>query len=969
MKSIEGKRLFVGLNKTTGLPDRLETIVNGKRRSWLRGAVGLQIRNEVTGTTSTVSSAPSRFTVAHRWKSGATALTWEMSLTTEGKRTGHEVLLDFPLLSSELSVSTPTDRGVTEVSAYPTFRPPPYANCDWSGNAYVLPLVSVFDPKTDSALTFALPADANIPHLQVEWSEGKTLRLTLGHRGMGGGKPSALSLLLFAHEADYRSVLRTYSDLFPAYFNPPLPRGDFEGAFWYHHVHDHPDFEEMSRQHVRYLWSSFWFTHLGEYLPEEKEWEPYTYAKWWKLGQKMSDDKINTFVKEMHEHDLGTYAYFNVTEYGGMGGKGGDAARAEQILREKFADALMKNDQGQPIPTWEGAMAMNAGSRYSLWPFLQEQVRRHLTRLPELDGFVIDRLDWASVYDYGHQDDLTMIGDRPAENMALPVGEAVRAVCRLSHSAGKRVFVNQFWRVEVLRDVDGSCHESDYLAQRYLIPLRPASAWEQQKPYNGDLLGFEAQLKQRLQIALFPQMIAHEFPISQQGASPRAADLLEIYAPLFETLLGKRQVLLPHCVSVTGANDVNLFVNGAGHYVAPVTSRVRFLSRRTDATESVAVTLRVPDAAKLAWAHVYSADVPPYCAAVIRRGGMARVALDHHATASVVVFGRGPEPDLADKESERIAQTRDRLFPPHVGAAPTEPVAKPSLLSGLTKAVLKIKGMQFGASGLVTVYVDGREVGRITDSFGSFPVTCHSSALPKTPPTLRLHAGDEGTWLFPERIQFNVELADGKRYIVAEWTPGCSVASTSTTRDLVLPLQWRPLREVPETKARLESKDVSSGGKWKGKYGSRAAWLAGVTSVSTEQNGYGLQVTNASECVWADGVEDARVVDRPGTTAGQPRAACWHDVNEILFALTPPDGKPLRLTLYLLDYDHNGREMEVVLTDDMGARLSGARASKPETDSGVYLKWEVTGPVTVQVRKLAGYNAVVSGVFIDSAGE
>ena len=359
-----------------------------------------------------------------------------------------------------------------------------------------------------------------------------------------------------------------------------MPRGPYEGTFWYHHIQDHPAPEEMARQSVRYIWSSFWFTHLGEYLPDAQPWEPFTYAKWWKLAETMTDEKIRTFVRTMHERGIGTYAYFNVTEYGGAGGKTGDSAEAARILREQFANALVKDARGNDIPTWEGAMAMNPGSRYSLWPFLEDQVRRHLTRLPEIDGFVIDRLDWASQFDYAHDDGLSMIGERPVENLAVPVSEAVQAVARLSHAADKRVFVNQFYRIEVLRDVDGVCHENDYLpALGYLTPLRPASAWHHRRPYTGDLLSFEAQLKQRLQWALFPQMIAHQFPISQQAPDPRAADFLELYAPLFDTLLGKEQVLLPHCVQVSGANDVNLFVNPAGQYVVPITSRTRFVSR------------------------------------------------------------------------------------------------------------------------------------------------------------------------------------------------------------------------------------------------------------------------------------------------------------------------------------------------------------------------------------------------------
>src|SRR5208282_4585859 len=132
-----------------------------------------------------------------------------------------------------------------------------------------------------------------------EWLAGGTLRMTMGHRGMGGGKPSPLRILLWTHAADYRSALGVYAGRFPAHFKPPMPRGKYEGAFWYHHIHDHPDFAEMARQKVRYIWSSFWFTHLGEYLPDEKEWFPYTYANWWKLGQTMTDDKINAFIHDM----------------------------------------------------------------------------------------------------------------------------------------------------------------------------------------------------------------------------------------------------------------------------------------------------------------------------------------------------------------------------------------------------------------------------------------------------------------------------------------------------------------------------------------------------------------------------------------------------------------------------------------------------------------------------------------------
>jgi hypothetical protein len=662
---VAGQGLRCGVDAATGLPVWIESSGPQGQRVWLRDPVHIAVRNEVSELTAypkvvkvaggqsqidvAATVGPLQLTLAEHWKGTSSGLDWNLTFSGSGERAGHEVTIDLPVLSRDLQIFTPSNDGITDLAKHPTYRPVPYAHIGWNtAQAYVLPLVTVIDAARDSALTVALPPDRNIPHLQVEWINARILRLTLAHRAMGGNKTSALRLLFYAHPADYRSTLKVYSDDFPAYFKPVIRRPQNDGSFYYHHIQSHPDFGEMARQNVRYLWSSFWFTHLGDYLPGQKEWFPYTYASWWKLGQTMNDGKINAFIGDMRAHGISVFAYFNVTEYGGAGDKGGNSQVSDRVLKEQFADALVKDAQNRPIPSWEGAYVMNPGARYSLWPRLEEQVRRHLDRLPGIEGFAIDRLDWSSRYDYGHSDEFTMVADRPLTNLAEPVGEAVQQVCRMAHERGKQVLVNVFYRIEVLRDVDGYCQENDYLpALGYLSPFRQAAAWNMRQPYEGDLFRFEGQLKQRLQFALMPHMVAHEFPISQQKPSVAAADVLELYAPLFATLAGKEQVLLPHCVEVTGDNDVNLFVNGAQHYVVPVTSRVRFRSRGANLAEPVEVTLRVPDAPQLRWAHVVSADGPPYRGTLVSGPkGTALLRAQRHGTATMIIAGKDTEPPL-----------------------------------------------------------------------------------------------------------------------------------------------------------------------------------------------------------------------------------------------------------------------------------------------------------------------------------
>ena len=972
------EELRVAIEETNGLPKQIETGVGPSQRRWLTAASTLTVRQETTGAVGRpshaaaasdgavrASLAPLGLVMASRWSQDGAWLAWEMDFTGEGPRSGHGVTLDLPMLDPALQLFTPGDRGVVDLSVLPTHKPVAYGAYGWGGPsgriAYVLPLVSVFDPASDSALTIALAPDSNIPHLQVEWIEARTLRLTLGQRGMGGGKPSPLRILFATHAADYRSALAAYANRFPAYFEPSLPQGHYEGAFYYHHIQDHPDFLEMERQNVRYIWSSFWFTHLGNYLPEEREWYPYTYAKWWSLRQKMSDGQINAFIEEILPHHIGTFAYFNVTEYGGGGGRSGDTAEANRLLRERFANALIKDAQGNAIPTWEGAMAMNPGAGYALRPFLDEQVRRHLQRLPNFEGFIIDRLDWASTLDYGHDDGLSMVGNRPVENLAMPVSEAVQEVCRLSHAAGKRVLVNQFWKVEMLRDVDGSCHESDYLAQRYLIPFRPAAAWQASKPYaTQDLAPFEAHCKQRLQIALVPQMIAHRFPISQQAANERAADLQELFTPLFKAFAGRRQVLRPHCVSASGANDVNLFTDAQGRYLAPLTSRARFLTRGDRATETAQVTLSVPDAAGLTWAHAIPLGDSPYQAEVKAQAGRAIITARRHSCATLLVVGAGPEPRLDDPDSARLSAVRDARFPRQMHATPVTAVAPTGVV---TRARLRLTGDSFYHPGPCRVQWNGATVGTLEAEQGSFP--CALKALAN--PEVRIIAADDGAWYLPRHVELAIETEDGTR-VSATWERGGDLAAGRTTRELVLSPRWNTQGVTPTT-AVWKGLDGAGGGAWTGRFGSLAAWVAGTPSAeSVLQKGFRLEVSQGDSHTWAPDCDDPRALVAPDTDGKRRVAACWFHRQQVVCEVTPTDRQPYRLTAYVLDYDRASRSVEASLTDALGDRLDVRPVSATDMGRGVYLTWAATGTATLQLRYSgtnANANAAISAVFID----
>ena len=860
--TVSAPNLQCTFDRSTGVLRSLESTVGSAAHRWLDAAPSVGVRNEHTEETAVFSTVgvdtnPNGIVVRRQqraggpaaesapgleldeeWSAGASGLCLDLSFSGHGERVGHEVTLDFPILTESSLVFTPSERGIMSVAAHPDYEPVAYGSAPFATGFryYVMPFVTVLDPASDRAVTIALPPDSPIPHLQVEWRRGKTLRLRLANRGMGSGASSELRLLLYAHEADYRSALRVYSDDFPAYFRPGLPRGDSEGAFYYHHIHTRPDDEEMARQNLKFFWAGHhWNAAMGEFLPEESEWEPITFEQFGRV----SDGLINSSIDGLKQCGIGTYAYFSLTEYGGGWGEESGRRVTDRKLREEFAPDVMKAEDGEPIESGGGGncLVMNPRGNSAFGDHLEAQARLCLTRFPDLEGFSIDRLDWASAiadrnpsgYDFANSDGFTMVGNRPAHSMATGVAEGLRVLCDLSHGAGKRVFANQAWRLDVLRDVDGHVQEYDCVRGiGYVSPYRPATGWNSNNYHKRDLLQFEAQLKRRLQFAVFPHMIAREFAICQQGPNAAAAAMLERFELLFSRLDGKEQVLAAHCVSVSGSNEANLFVNRAGDDVVPITSNCRFISRGSSSRDTVTARIRMPNAGHLEWAHVYSADGPPYRAEIEAAGEEASVVVRHHGTSSMVVTGTGAEPELQEPSGRGTAV-------PGGGGRPepaerVAPLAERPRLSHLRKAYIRLEGVHVGDDGRIVARADNRvlgalpasELGPMCQGYGdtssdAYPrsVACFhlplaDGTLPQDAPVLELVRGDEGTWFVSETAEMLVEKEDGTILRVARWAPDEAGNSASGRADtsldrpfglfMTMPLAWCGPAEIPSPK-------------------------------------------------------------------------------------------------------------------------------------------------------------------------
>ena len=97
---------------------------------------------------------------------------------------------------------------------------------------------------------------------------------------------------------------------------------------------------------------------------------------------------------------------------------------------------------------------------------------------------------------------------------------------------------------------------------------------------------------------------------------------------------------------------------------------------------------------------------------------------------------------------------------------------------------------------------------------------------------------------------------------------------------------------APPSTAAFAGRDALTSGKWRGKCGTTAAWLAGQPIAM--QNGCALHIRNGMQWVWGKDDQTSRVLELPPKTTGSKIAACWTAPEEFdIRVKTPRNSGPL----------------------------------------------------------------------------
>ncbi len=153
--------------------------------------------------------------------------------------------------------------------------------------------------------------------------------------------------------------------------------------------------------------------------------------------------------------------------------------------------------------------------------------------------------------------------------------------------------------------------------------------------------------------------------------------------------------------------------------------------------------------------------------------------------------------------------------------------------------------------------------------------------------------------------------------------------------------------------------DTVTEGNWRSVYGQY-----GYTVIGDSSGGSGTVNPSGDRTgIWAQSTSDPRALER--ASRGGRVAAMWYQPKDVLVDVAFPDHNVRQVAVYFLDWNLKGRSESVELLDASTGAVLDTRTISNFTN-GTYLVWNVSGNFHLQIKRVSGVNAVVSGVFFSN---
>jgi hypothetical protein len=156
-------------------------------------------------------------------------------------------------------------------------------------------------------------------------------------------------------------------------------------------------------------------------------------------------------------------------------------------------------------------------------------------------------------------------------------------------------------------------------------------------------------------------------------------------------------------------------------------------------------------------------------------------------------------------------------------------------------------------------------------------------------------------------------------------------------------------------------------GSWVNSFGAQGYVLAGWNNGASDLTSLGtasVTLDQGARYCWACSTTDARALQSPDQS--ERRAATYYDANKVALHLSFSSAYSGTLELYAIDWDTTARRESVVVNDGSGPQIVNVGS---DFSQGAWMSFPVNvaanGTVTITVNRVAGVNAVLSGIFLN----
>ena len=466
--------------------------------------------------------------------------------------------------------------------------------------------------------------------------------------GVRQGRPATAGVLLSPHDGQWRAALGWYARRYERHFKPDPLVGKHEGVY-------HPGMpyggaeaevraamKGRAKRGVRWAELHGHFPWYGLYVSPTEPWKSLG-------GGERTFDFVRRTIRLYRQQGIKVHTYYNTID-------GQDA-----YVEKEFPESIAVDERGERIPAYHDCWLMNADPDLPFGRHCLEQFDKLLEAYPDSDGLFYDVYGRHYDLDFGHDDGITMVHNKPAYCMKFAFARLMERISPRLHALGKLFSANKPEGIETLDGIDIIMADEGRNIARleafsYYGLFRPVMVLD-----TGMWKDPEPTLKACLRLGMmFNDFVDRGLDQLSPAEVRRNEQLHAAYAPLLRELLGKEWVLEPNAIELPESVGGNIFRVPAKAARGKSADRTAGKARGKPAGDRVIVTVvsehrsmfedggfaadlpivvRFAGADKIKRATVRSVDYTrPVKAKITRGDGALTVTVPRHRTASIVVL-------------------------------------------------------------------------------------------------------------------------------------------------------------------------------------------------------------------------------------------------------------------------------------------------------------------------------------------